>query len=155
MHGQQQRAVSELGDRHQVFERIVAGVAQVGDDDDTERDRGQESVTIGGCFHGSLDANSTRRSTLVVDHELLAKRASRSAKGRIALSVEPPGAKLTMMRTVLLGQSAAPWAQACVVPNRSNAAEPVAESTSRREIDGMYSSQKSVRAFFGCEDKLP
>ena len=52
-------------------------------------------------------------------------RDNRSANGRIALSVDPPGAKLTMMRTGLFGQPPVPWAVAAV------ASKPASKSVNR------------------------
>jgi hypothetical protein len=46
-------------------------------------------------------------------------RDSRSANGRMELSAEPPGPKLTIMRTVRFGQSAAPCAIAAALSSAS------------------------------------
>src|SRR5437762_750151 len=63
-------------------------------------------------------------------------RDRRSAKGRVALSEPPPGAKLTTIRTGLVGQLVS-CACALALPAASSAAEPDPQISSRREMDGM------------------
>ncbi len=80
VHGEQQRAVRELGDRHEVLERIVGRLAQMRQDDDAEGGRDDEGVAVGRRLHRGFQAERTGCSAAVLDDELLAEHARQTVR---------------------------------------------------------------------------